>query len=344
MEAVHRLKLIDRAYSPVMQRLLKAGAGLGLVLYLALLPTLVLSPWLGLRLLWFLFIPVAPMFLLAAPNAWVSLCPISTVQTIARRFGWKKGSRLSRPASSRLQLFGWALMFVGVPSRHLIFNTNGSAVFAVASTLTLLAFVIGLAYFTLSGWCVGACPIRPVEVLYGQFAVDKNRPENCMTCDGCVPSCVRVMPEEGRRELMREPLAGTLAFAFPGFVAAYFLLDITGLCTAERTFLAGARPTLTLGHVGVVYGVMAIGSVLSYAVFRATHLLLGVPRRTLFKAAAIAAYSFYYIGVVPEIVEAWSLSSTWVWALLFVPFAVLGFALWAHSRAKLSITPLRAGG
>jgi hypothetical protein len=98
-----------------MQWLLRAGAALGLALYLALLPTLALWPELGLRLLWFLFIPIAPMFLLAAPNAWVSLCPVSSVQTLARRFGWKRGRRLSPAASRRLQLLGWTVMFLGVP-------------------------------------------------------------------------------------------------------------------------------------------------------------------------------------------------------------------------------------
>lgn len=79
---------------------------LGLILYLALLPTSALSLKLGMQLLWFLFIPLAPMFLLAAPNAWVSLCPVSSVQTAARRLGWKGGVRLSPTLTRRLQLAG----------------------------------------------------------------------------------------------------------------------------------------------------------------------------------------------------------------------------------------------
>lgn len=337
MEAVQEVRLIDRAYSTKVQWLLRAGAALGLIIYAALLPTLALAPKLGLQLLWFLFIPLAPMFLLAAPNAWVSLCPISTVQTLARRFGCRKGNRLSSSTSRRLQLLGWTLMFLGIPSRHLIFNTDGPAVLAAAAAITLIAFAVGLAYYSLSGWCVGACPIRPVEVLYGQFARDRNRPEKCMKCDACVAPCVRLRPEDGGKELAREPLAFTLTYAFPGFVAVYFLLDLLNLCMAEHAFFGGAMapPTHLLTHAGTVYGLMALGSGASLAIFRGVG-LLGVSQREFFKIAAVAAYSFYYLGVVPEIVEAWSLKSVWGWVLVSIPFAVLGAVLFVPRRVRPS--------
>ncbi len=324
MEEVRTVRLIDRAYGQGMQWALRVGAALGLAIYLALLPTLTLWPELGLRLLWFLFIPIAPMFLLAAPNAWVSLCPVSSAQTLARRFGWKRGRRLPPATSHRLQLLGWVVMFLGIPSRHLIFNTSGSAVFAVATAVTLLALGAGLAYYSLSGWCMGACPIRPVEVLYGQFALDLNRPEKCMTCDACVAPCVRLRPEQGGRELISHSLIGALVYAFPGFVAAYFLLDLLNLCTAEQAFLAGtaAPPLRPLAHAGLVYGVMAAGSGVSWAVFAGLG-LAGVSRRARFRVAAATAYSFYYLGVMPGILEAWSLDPAWGWALSAIPFLVL---------------------
>jgi hypothetical protein len=344
MEEVRTVRLIDRAYGQGMQWLLRAGAALGLALYLALLPTLALWPELGLRLLWFLFIPIAPMFLLAAPNAWVSLCPVSTAQTLARRFGWKRGRRLSPTASRRLQLLGWTVMFLGVPSRHLIFNTNGLAVFAVASAITLLALGVGLAYYSLSGWCMGACPIRPVEVLYGQLALDLNRPEQCMKCDGCVAPCVRLRPEKGERELGSHSLISALAYAFPGFVASYFLLDLLDLCTAEQAFLGGTAPPPMhpFAHAGLVYGVMAVGSGVSWAVFGGLG-LAGLSHRARFRAAAVAAYSFYYLGVMPGILEAWSLDSAWGWALVTIPFLVLCAVLFVPRGNWRALAPSAAG-
>src|SRR5574341_1012807 len=215
-------------------------------------------------------------------------------------------------------------MFLGVPSRHLIFNTNGAAVFAAATAVTLVALGAGLAYYSLSGWCMGACPIRPVEVLYGQLALDLNRPEQCMTCDACVAPCVRLRPERGSRELGSHPLIGALAYAFPGFVAAYFLLDLLNLCTAEQAFLAGtAAPRMhPLAHAGLVYGVMAAGSGISWAVVGGLG-LAGVSQRARFRVAAVAAYSFYYLGVMPGILKAWSLDLAWGWALAPIPFLVL---------------------
>ncbi len=333
MEEIKGRRLIDRAYGESTQLLLRVGAGLGLLIYLALLLTLALRPEFGLRLLWFLFIPIAPMVLLVAPNAWVSLCPVSSVQNLAWCFGWRRGMRLSPGASRRLQQLGWIVMFLGIPSRHLIFNTNGSAVFAVAVAVTLLALGAGMAYYSLSGWCVGACPIRPVEVLYGQLALDLNRPEKCMTCDACVASCIRLRPENGEKELNGHPVIRTLACAFPGFVAAYFLLDLLNLCTAEQVlFQSTAVPPMNpIAHAGLVYGVMAAGSVISVAIFAGLG-LAGVTHRTRLRAAAVAAYVFYYLGVMPGIIKSWSLDPTVGWALATIPFLALAAVLFGKRR------------
>lgn len=318
----------ERVYVGRTRMLLRVGAALGLLIFLALPAVLLRAPKLGLQLLWFAFIPIAPMFLLVAPNAWVSLCPISTVQSIPRRLGWKGGAYLRPATSRRLQLLGWLLMLGGIPSRHLVFNSDGPAVMAAASLVTVAALAVGLACASLSGWCAGACPIRPVEVIYGQFARDRNRPEKCTTCDGCVASCVRVRPERGGRELGANAWTAAFAHGFPGFVAAYFLLDLLGLCTTERAYFRGdvAPPADRVAHALLVYGFMAAGFAASLLVFRVLA-RAGWSRSARFQAAAIAAYSCYYLGVVPEIVLVWSLPPAWGWALLAMPLLVLVLAL-----------------
>jgi hypothetical protein len=335
MEAISELRMADRVYSRPLQWLLRAGAALGLIIYLALLPALLWQPQWALRLLWFLFIPIAPMFLLAAPNAWVSLCPVSTVQTLARRFGWQGGRRLSQATSLRLQTAGWLLMFLGIPSRHLLFNTDGGAVFAAATVITLLAFGIGLAFYSLSGWCVGACPIRPVEVLYGLFSLDGKRPEKCTTCTGCIAPCVRIRPTKGGQELGRTPLITLLVFAFPGFVASYFLLDWFNLCTTEHWYFktGTSAPTAWLAQTTLVYGVMALGSFVSLITFCCAG-RWGVSQTRLLRCAALTAYSCYYIGVVPEIVEAWALDARWGWGMIMLPGLVLAAALYMPRVAR----------
>lgn len=330
---------IDRVYRGSTRILLRAGAALGLAIFLALPPTLFLAPKLGLQLLWFAFIPIAPMFLLVAPNAWVSLCPVSTLQSLPRRLGWTRGVYLRPSTTRRLQALGWVLMLGGIPTRHIVFNTDGPAVLAAASLVTIFALAVVFACASLSGWCAGACPIRPVEVVYGQFARDRNRPEKCTTCNGCVTSCVRTHPERGAQELGASPWVATFAQGFPGFVAAYFLLDILGLCTTERAYFRGdvAVPADRVAHALLVYGFMAVGFALSLLVLLGLE-ALGWSRDARFRAAAIAAYCCYYLGVAPEIVLVWSLPPVSVWALLTIPLVVLLVAARA-SRSPIGPTP-----
>ncbi len=324
---------LDRVYPPKMLLLLRLGAALGLVIFLALPPLLLVQPRLGLQILWFASIPVAPMFLLAAPNAWVSLCPVSTLQSLPRRLGWKRGIHLRPATSRRLQLLGWVLMLTGIPSRHLVFNTDGPGVMAAASLVTLIALGIGLACASLSGWCAGACPIRPVEVIYGQFARDRNRPEKCTTCDGCVAHCVRIHPDRGARELGASDWITNFVYGVPGFVAAYFALDLLGLCTSEQAFFRAdvAPPPDRIVHALTVYGLMAAGFVFSWTLFGILG-RLGISRTARFELAAITAYCCYYLGVVPEIVIVWNLPPVAGWFLMIPPLAVLMFVLFWPRR------------
>jgi hypothetical protein len=334
MEA-RSLPLAERVPGPRATRWLEVGAGLGLLVYLALPVALLVEPKLALRTLWFASIPLAPMFLLVAPNAWVSLCPLSSLQRLGGRLPRALRLRPSREASRALQALGWVLMFAGIPSRHLVFNTSGEGLLAALTAVSLGAFGAGFLFLSLGGWCMGACPIRPVEVIYGQFARDERRPTKCVPCTGCVAPCVRTEPSTvGTEELAREPWVTRLVFGFPGFVAAYFALDLTGLCTTEEAFFAGtARAPADLGrHALLVYGVMALGFATSAALFLGLH-RLGISRARLLRAAAIAAYCAYYLGAAPEIALAWGLAPIWIAPLLALPAAVLAWALRARRPA-----------
>jgi hypothetical protein len=313
-------RFADRVHSPVGQRLLQSLMYLGLAAIGVELALIALQPAIGLRVLWFATIPLAPMIILVAPNLWVSVCPLSTFETLPHRIFGQPKRRLPAGLTERLQVFGWVLMLVGVPSRHLVFNVVGLATFFTALAICGLALVVGVSFMSLSGWCVGACPIRPIEILYGQFAVEKNRPEKCTTCTGCISSCHRVAPERSHAELHRSPLTANLAMGFPGFVAAYFLLDLAGWCNTEHQFLAGAAPVVDswVAQTALVYGVMASGFAISWAVFRLLQPRLRDDAR-LYRAVALAAFSAYYLGVTPEIREAWSMPAWAVPVMLSLP-------------------------
>lgn len=326
------------ALPPIMQTITRSVGWLGVAIWAALLPTLVMAPTMGLNLLWYLFIPLAPMLLFAAPNLWVSVCPISSMQTESERLLGLEPPKMPASTTRNLRMAGWVVLFVGVPTRHLWFNTIGAATLVACVVVTVFALGFGLRRQVLSGWCSGACPIRPVEVMYGQLTLDRRRPEPCSTCVGCVPSCARARPHFGGAELEREPLAGALALAFPGFVFAYFWLDGWVPCTGEHGDFTG------LTHLAWIYGVMAAGGVTTWALGSAAQ-RLGVAPSTTFIAAAMAAYTAYYTGVIPELVIAWTLPALTRWILLLLPATVLivAWTAWMR-RAPVHFSPTAPTG
>jgi len=76
---------------------------------------------------------------------------------------------------------------------------------------------------------------------------------------------------------------------------------------------------------------MAAGSVISVAVFAGLG-TAGVSQRMRLRAAAVAAYAFYYLGVMPGIIKSWSLDPTLGWALAAIPFLSLAAVLFVGRR------------
>lgn len=336
------IPLAQRVYPPKLRLVLRLVQVVGLVILAAILVGLVVQPALALKALWFAFIPLAPMVLLVAPNFWVSVCPVSTLQVLPRRVRAARPRQLSAGLTRSLQAVGWAAMFLGIPTRHLGLNVNGPALLLAVGAAAAVCLAFGQAANGLSGWCVGACPVRPIEVVYGQFALDLNRPEKCTSCNGCVASCQRARPERSASELDRLPLARHLCFGLPGFIAGYFALDFFGLCQEEGRFLVQGLAAGIPGwsQVGVVYGVVGLGWALSYGLFRSLE-AGGVSRPVLYRALAVASYVLYYVGVVPEIVQIWQLPIGAMAVLGVVPAAVLAVALWRrpslHKRAPSEV-------
>lgn len=328
------IKLGEHVYSPLVRRGIQFAQAVGVVVLLAILVGLLVMPALALRVLWYACIPLAPMVLLVAPNFWVSVCPVSTLQVVPNRIRKRQRRQLSPELSRRLQLFGWAAMFLGIPTRHLALNFQAQWLFGILVLMAAVVLTVGITTKGLSGWCVGACPIRPIEMVYGQFALDTRRPEKCTDCGGCTAHCSRIKPRTSGGELEREPLARWLCYGLPGFIVAYFALDFTGVWRAEDNFFLrglGATP-VTLAAVGTVYAWIATGFIVSAGI--AWLLERAVTNRTsLLRGLAITSYCCYYTGVVPEIVKVWRMDPVWVPVLGLVPATVLLVALAGQRRA-----------
>jgi hypothetical protein len=296
---------------------------MGLLSWLLMTLLLLFTPRLGLQVLWYAIVPLLPMVFLVSPNIWVSICPLSTLQTLPGRLGLASPPRLNKEQTAILRTAGWCLMFLIIPLRHLWLNTEATVTLVLAVVVSVVALAFGFLTPGLSGWCEGACPIRPMEVIYGQLARDRRRPEICTSCSGCAPRCSRARPEYAGREFIAQPLSGKLVFGFPGLVAAYYLLDAWHLCTTEHAFYGRAAPPESLLALTLtILGALAAGFFVSYTAFWLLK-QRGFIKPRLFLWATAVSYVFYYCGIVPEIIEVWSLPGFWTLPILAIPLAIL---------------------
>ncbi|MCH8135515.1 MAG: hypothetical protein IIB77_06000 [Proteobacteria bacterium] len=257
-----------------------------MAILVVILGTLAVEPDFGLKLVWSLIIPAAPLIFFLIPNIWVSLCPFAIMQSIPRRLNLTRQKELTEKQTRWLRMLSWGLLFTLVPARHLLFNHD--ALILLLSTLVLLTVAIffGFNYKGLSGWCMGACPIRPVEMMYGQFTLERCRPEICTICEECNENCSRLRVQS--REVMEANNARYkyLVFVFPGFVLGYYL---TG-------------PEMSaLSVYGVVYG-LSLASLTLFGLID-----LRFPNLRIMNHTIIMALVIYYAFAIPGLVEAWAL-------------------------------------
>ncbi len=263
------------------------------VVALAVLATLVLSPALGLFITWSCLVPLVPVSLLLAPGVWRNLCPIAVLSQLPVVFGFG-GS--TTPAFANRQvapLIAAVLLFIIVPLRLVVLNDNGPALAAFVLTVVGIGVVGTLKFRNKSAWCSSICPVLPVERLYGQAPLITVPHRHCSQCTACVRACYDLQPRTSIEILSDgaaspKPTAlgllstptGVFVAAFPGFVGAYFLVP------AQSSVLA-------------IYAYVAAGAAVSTALWSA--LGLGLGRATLTRLSAGCAAGLYYWFSVPSI-------------------------------------------
>lgn len=314
------MTLPNLAYPAKVRQLLKLASLASLAVLAAVLTALALSPDLGLKLVWSLIIPAAPLVFFLIPNVWVSVCPFAILQSLPRRFDFSREKRLTHDQTDYLRTLGWALLFILVPARHLLFNHNATALLLTTLALAAVVFVCGLAFKGLSAWCMGFCPIRPVEMMYGQFTHEKHRPEICTICDSCNDDCSRLNVRD--RVLLEANNARFkyLVFSFPGFVVGYYL---------------AAQATGALAVYATVFGLSLASLVLFYIIDR---LWPGLKTRN---KAILVALTVYYYFAVPAVVKTWAMPSVTVPVLYGVVYLVIGVSLLKLRQAarKEAVSP-----
>jgi nitrite reductase (NADH) large subunit len=282
------------------------------VLSVAILVTLVFvlsnSSDLGLDLLWNLIIPLAPIIFFLAPSWWVNVCPLAIVQSIPRRLKISKNIDLSYDQVGILQFFSWVILYLLVPARIFLFNHNAEIVLWIIPVLALVAFSSGVLFSGFGGWCSGLCPIRPVEMLYGQFSIESSRPEACRPCNLCQKSCSRLYGVDHLNKVKNQEPFKNQIYSFPGFVLGYFLSDQTD-------------------GIGLIYmkclGMALLSWIFIYLVFR---------KKRSVEISAVLALLVYYGFTIKNVAKTWELSSTASNLIYASILITLGIGLWRGLR------------
>lgn len=273
-----------------------------MIILVVVLATLAIQPALGLKLVWSLIIPAAPLIFFLIPNVWVSLCPFAILQSVPQRMNYSRAKELTGEQTRWLRILGWGLLLTLVPARHLLFNHDALALLLTALVLAVVVLLFGYNYRGLSGWCMGACPIRPVEMMYGQFNLERHRPEVCTNCSQCNENCSRAHVHQHEVLEANNASFKYFIFAFPGFVLGYYL---TGPDTG------------ILSLYGVIYGT----SLMSLVLFGLIDLRF--PNFRIMNHAIIMALVIYYAFAIPGLVEVWSLPAVTTSFMYAVAYGII---------------------
>lgn len=270
------------------------------------LATLAVYPALGLKLVWSLIIPAAPLIFFLMPSIWVSLCPFAILQSIPRRLKLPRKKELSEKQTRWLRMLGWALLLTMVPARHLVFNHDANVLLWTTLVLAAVVIVVGCNYKGLSGWCMGACPIGPAEMMYGQFTLERCRPEICIDCEECNKNCSRLRIQS--REIVEANNAEFryFIFAFPGFVLGYYL---TG---PEMSVFA---------LYSVIYGLALFSLALFFLIDRR------FPDLKIMNYSIILALLIYYAFAIPGIVKTWAMPAMATPLIYAITYGIVALGL-----------------
>lgn len=195
---------------------------IGLFIYLSL----IISPKIGLFLLWNILIPVAPLLLVISAGFWRNVCPLATMVLLPRHLNLSKKKKMSPIMQSKLGFISVVSLFLIVPARHLIFNTDGLASSVLFSLIIIIGLVMGSQFDWKSGWCSSLCPIHPVEKLYGGKTASSLPNAHCSSCAKCSIPCPDSTPgfhpKMVQKNIFQKLTSLILIGGFPGFIWGYF--------------------------------------------------------------------------------------------------------------------------
>lgn len=252
---------------------------------------LVFFPTLGIHLFWNILIPVAPVLIVVAVGVWRNVCPMASNALFPRHMGYSKRIKLSLAQTGKLNLIAVIALFIVVPLRHAIFDTNGLATAILILSLAVIAIIMGLLFEWKSGWCSGLCPVHPVEKLYGlnnRLSLPNAHCDNCFRCvTPCPDSTPGINPMSSKKTNYHRVAGFLMVGSFPGFVWGWFQVsDYNGITNIEQLI--------------TIYKMPLIGLLISSALFLILKKFL--KERLLIAIFSATAVSCYYWFRLPALV------------------------------------------
>ncbi len=299
---------------------------------------LFVRPDTGLFLFWRVLVPVLPLVFFVAPGLWRNICPMAALNQTPRLFGFTRGLTLPSWLKEYGYVIGIGLFLVIVPSRKVLFDTNGPALGLLALGALGTAFTMGTIFKGKSGWCSSICPLLPVQRIYGQtpFLTVGNR--HCQPCVGCTKNCYDFNPavayladladDDNRYSGYRKFFAG----AFPGLIAAFYTL-----------------PTAPDGGAPAIYARFALYIAVSLGSFFLLDSFYKGTANRLTALYAMAALNLYYWFNLP-LLTAWlqglagpAVQGGAVWTLRLALFALTGaWVIRTYRKEPLFVTQSQA--
>lgn len=254
---------------------------------------LLFFPELGLLLFWNILIPVAPALLVVATGLWRNICPLASTTLFPRHLNWSKKQKMPIVLQARLQLLATILLFIIVPLRHAVFNTNGLATALLLSVSIVAGVIMGFFYDWKSAWCSTLCPIHPVEKLYGGKTVFSFPNAHCNQCVNCSLPCPDSTPgfhPAIATKTNYQKISGLLIIGgLPGFIWGWFHVPDNHFDISWQT-------------IANVYTMPVAGGILSLTLYLILSRLIKANKENLLiNIFAAAAVSCYYWFRIPEL-------------------------------------------
>lgn len=256
----------------------------------AILSCLLFFPSTGILLFWNILIPVAPALFVVCPGIWRNICPLASTTLMPRHLGLSKKNRLSVTQSGKLGLIATIALFVIVPLRHAIFNSDGPATAALIISLASAGIIAGFFYEWKSAWCSGLCPVHPVEKLYGGNVLMPMPNAHCNQCRNCVIPCPdstpNIYPGAADKTVYHRISALLITGGLPGFIWGWFHVPDEAKLNSVHTLLS-------------VYKMPVLGLIVTLLIYAI--LLANLPSKfqrslsNIFAAAGVSCYYWYRI-------------------------------------------------